>query len=64
MLLNVLATSHMMNERDILSSQTYEGLRITSYFLIEVTKYLLNADMPYVLSEHFSQNVFLKKHLD
>ena len=44
-----------------LSSQTYEGLRITSYSLIELTKYLLNAGMPYVLSERFSQDV-LEEH--
>ena len=48
-------------EKMFLSSQTYEGLRITSYSLIEVTKYLLNAGMPYVLSERFSQYV-LEKH--
>ena len=44
-----------------LSFQTYEGLRITSYSLIEVTKYLLNAGMPYVFSECFSQDV-LEEH--
>ena len=47
-------------ERSFLSSQTYEGLRITSYSL-EVTKYLLNTEMPYVLSERFNQDV-LEEH--
>ena len=38
------------------SQQTYEGLQITTYSLIETVKYLLNKGVPYVLSERFCQD--------
>ena len=40
-----------------LSWQTYEGLKITSYSLIEATKFLLNQGFEFVLTERFCQDV-------
>ena len=44
-------------ERMFLSWQTYEGLRITVYSVIEATKFLLLQGMPFVLTEKFNQDV-------
>ena len=43
--------------RMFLSWQTYEGLKITSYSLIEATKFLLNQGFEFVLTERFCQDV-------
>ena len=40
-----------------LSRQTYEGLQITVYSMIEVTKYLLSNGMQFVLTSRFNQDV-------
>ena len=39
-----------------ISHQTYQGLKITVYSLIEITKFLLSAGMKFVLSEKFCQD--------
>ena len=39
-----------------ISWQTYEGLQITTYSLIECIKFLLNSGVKYVLSEKFCQD--------
>ena len=39
-----------------LSRQTYEGLQITSYSVIEATKYLLREGVHFVLTERFRQD--------
>ena len=44
-------------ERMFLSWQTYEGLRVTVYSVIEATKFLLGNGMPFVLTERFNQDV-------
>ena len=40
----------------ILSWQTFEGIQIIVYSIVEVTKYLLGQRMEYVLTEHFFQD--------
>ena len=40
-----------------LSLQTYEGLQITVYSVIEVTKFLLSKGMAFVLSNRFNQDI-------
>ena len=40
-----------------LSSQTYEGLQITVYSLVECCKFLLSKGFEYVLTERFCQDV-------
>ena len=42
--------------RMFISNQTFEGLQITVNSLVECTKFLLNAGVPYVLTERFSQD--------
>ena len=42
--------------RMFLSWQTYEGLQITTYSVIEATKFLLQEGMEYVLTERFCQD--------
>ena len=49
--------SQNARDRMFLSWQTYEGLQITVNSLIEAVKFLLQADMPFVLSERFNQDV-------
>jgi len=44
-----------------LSAQTYEGLKITVYSVIEATKFLLQNGMQYVLTEKFNQDC-LEEH--
>ena len=46
-------------ERDkmFLSHQTYKGVVITVNSTVEVIRYLLNAGMPYVLTERFNQDL-------
>lgn len=39
-----------------LSWQTYEGFQITTYSVIEATKFLLQEGMEYVLTERFCQD--------
>ena len=39
-----------------LSKQTYEGVQITVYSLIDAGKFLLNKGLPYVLTERFCQD--------
>ena len=39
-----------------ISNQTLEGLQITVNSLVEYTKFLLSAGVPYVLTERFSQD--------
>ena len=39
-----------------ISLQTYEGLQITTYSMIEVVKFLLDAGVKYVLTERFCQD--------
>ena len=39
-----------------LSWQTYEGLQISAYSVVEATKFLLNEGMEYVLTERFCQD--------
>ena len=39
-----------------LSWQTYEGLKLTVNSMIELTKYLIQNDVPYVLTERFCQD--------
>jgi len=39
-----------------LSWQTYEGFEITVHSAIEATKFLVQEDMEYVLTEHFCQD--------
>ena len=39
-----------------LSWQTYEGFQITTYSVIEATKFLLQEGMEYVLTERFFQD--------
>ena len=43
--------------RMFLSSQTYEGLQITVYSLVECCKFLLSKGFEYVLTERFCQDV-------
>ena len=47
------------NERAkmFLSAQTFEGLQITAFSLIEVTKFLLGHGVKYVFSERFCQDI-------
>ena len=42
--------------RMFLSWQTYVGLKITSYSVVEATKFLLNEGVEYVLTERFCQD--------
>ena len=42
--------------RMFLSWQTYEGLQISAYSVVEATKFLLNEGMEYVLTERFCQD--------
>ena len=42
--------------RMFISNQTFEGLQITVNSLVECTKFLLSAGVPYVLTERFSQD--------
>lgn len=42
--------------RMFISWQTYEGLQITSYSVVEATKFLLNEGVEYVLTERFCQD--------
>ena len=42
--------------RMFLSWQTYEGLQITTYSVIEATKFLLQEGMEYVITERFCQD--------
>eukprot|EP00112_Aurelia_sp_Birch-Aquarium-sp1_P011130 Seg2347.6 transcript_id=Seg2347.6/GoldUCD/mRNA.D3Y31 product="Transposable element P transposase" protein_id=Seg2347.6/GoldUCD/D3Y31 len=44
-------------EKMFLSSQTYEGLQMTTYAVIEVTKFLLGKGMSFVLTNRFNQDV-------
>ena len=44
-------------ERMFLSWQTFEGIQITVYSLIEATRYLLQNGVNFVLSEKFNQDV-------
>ena len=44
-------------ERMFLSYQTNEGLQISTYSIIEVTKFLLQMGMPFVLTDRFNQDV-------
>ncbi|XP_047137374.1 uncharacterized protein LOC124813866 [Hydra vulgaris] len=44
-------------EKMFISSQTFEGLKITSKSVIEATQFLLTAGMPFVLTEKFNQDV-------
>ena len=44
-------------ERMFLSWQTYEGLQITVYSVVEATKFLLENGMNFVLTEKFNQDV-------
>ena len=39
-----------------ISWQTYEGVKITVHSAIELTKYLLQQNVPYVLTERFCQD--------
>ena len=39
-----------------LAQPTYKGLKITTHSTIGVTRYLLNAGMPYVLTSRFNQD--------
>jgi len=48
-------------DRMFLSAQTYEGLKITVYSVIEATKFLLQNGMQYVLTEKFNQDC-LEEH--
>ena len=40
-----------------LSHQTYKGIQITVKSTVEVVRYLLNAGMPYMLTERFNQDL-------
>ena len=40
-----------------LSLQTYEGMQMTVYSVIEVTKFLLSKGMAFVLTNRFNQDV-------
>ena len=40
-----------------LSHQTYEGLQITAKSTIELTRFLLQSNVPFVLSEKFNSDV-------
>ena len=40
-----------------LSHQTYEGLQITAKSTIELTRFLLESKMPFVLTEKFNSDV-------
>ena len=42
--------------RMFLSWQTYEGLQISAYSVVEATKFLLNEGVEYVLTERFCQD--------
>ncbi len=42
--------------RMFLSHQTYEGIQISIYSMIDLVKFLLNAGMKYVLTNHFCQD--------
>ena len=44
-------------EKMFISPQTYQGLKITSNSVVEATRYLLDAGMPFVLTEKFNQDV-------
>jgi predicted Fe-Mo cluster-binding NifX family protein len=39
-----------------ISHQTYEGMKISIYSLIELVKFLLNADVDFVLTSRFCQD--------
>ena len=45
-----------------LSHQTYEGLQITTKSTIELTRFLLESKMPFVLSEKFNQDVLIEEY--
>ena len=44
-------------QRMFLAHQTYEGLQITAKSAIEMTRYLLSQNTPFVLTEHVDQDV-------
>ena len=40
-----------------ISWQTFEGLQITVYSIIDVVKFLLKSGVPYILTERFCQDL-------
>ena len=44
-------------QRMFLAHQTYEGLQITAKSMIEMARYLISQDTPFVLTEHVNQDV-------
>ena len=54
--LEKLGLSNSEKNRMFVSQQTYDGIRITTHSVIGVTKHLLNAGMPFVLTSRFNQD--------
>lgn len=56
--INVRPGPYTSNDRArmFISSQTYNGIKISVYSLVEVTQYLLNTGMDFVLSNKFCQD--------